>query len=70
MSFVRFEQLPFILEKRYGWYGKRYGKTIGTICEKSKFACFVLKQGENELFPTQVRSEILFDLENTCHEQI
>ena len=56
MSFVSFGQLPNILKK--------------AIYEKSKFAYFVRKQPENEIFSTQSRSEILFDLESTGHEEL
>ena len=56
MSFVWFEQLPNILKN--------------AICEKSKFAYFVRKQRENELFSTQARSKIIFNLESTCHEEL
>ena len=56
MSFVLFGQLPNILKK--------------DIYEKSKFSYFVRKQSENEIFSTQPRSEILFDLESTCHEEL
>ena len=56
MSFVSFGQLPNILKK--------------AIYEKSIFSYFVQKQSENEIFSTQPKSEILFDLESTCHEQL
>ena len=56
MSFVSFEQFLDVLKK--------------AIYEKSKFASFVRKQRENELFPTQPRSEILFDLESKCHVEL
>ena len=56
MCFVSFGQLPNILKK--------------AICEKIKFAYFVRKQRENDFFSTQARSEILLDLESTCHVEL
>ena len=56
MSSVLFGQLPNILKK--------------AVYEKSKFAYFVRKQRENELFSTQARSEIPFDLDSTCHVEL
>ena len=38
--------------------------------KKSKFAYFVRKQRQTNFFSTQARSEILFDLESTCHEEL
>ena len=40
------------------------------IYEKSKFAYFVWKQRETNFFSTQARSEILFELETTCHVEL
>ena len=57
LSSFGFEQLHDVLKK--------------AICEKSKFAYFVRKQRENEIFfSKQRKSEILFDLKSTCHEQL
>ena len=57
MSFVWFEQLTNILKKAKS--------------EKSKFAYFVRKHLEKELFfSSQPRSEVLFELESACHEEL
>ena len=57
LSFASFGQLPNILKKK-------------AIYEKSKFAYFVRKQRETNFFSTQARSEILFELETTCHVEL
>ena len=51
-----FEQLPNILKK------KLYKKVSSLISYENN--------ERRNFFPTQTRSEILFDLEYTCHEEL
>ena len=56
LSLVGFEQLLGVWKK--------------AICEKSKFTYFVRKQRETNFSSTEARSEIIFDLKSTCHEEL
>ena len=57
MSFVSVGQLPNILKK------KLYMKKVNSLISYEN-------NQRTNFFSTQARSEILFDLESTCHEEL